>query len=371
MIKEKSTLRTINDSFPEGKRVLVRVDFNVPLGKSGQILDTTRIMRHKETLDFLKKKKSQIILLAHLGKPEGKVVPEFSFKTILAEIQKLLGEEITLQDLNSHKEISQITLLENLRFNPGEEANDVEFSKRLASLGEIYVNDAFSVSHRAHASVVGITQYLPSFAGFSLRSEFTQLNSLLTNPEHPITLIIGGKKVSDKIGVLEHLLPKVDHVLIGGACANTFYQAQGKDSKASYSEASMIETCKKLLESYPQKIMVPEDFIEVQNQYVDIGFKTIELFSNIIQESKTVIWAGPLGKYEEPEFNEGNIAILQAITRCKVVSVIGGGDTIAALKEQPELKQVSFVSLGGGAMLEFLEKETLPGLEPLFIRQTI
>ncbi len=367
MIKGERTLRVINDNFPEGKRVLVRVDFNVPLDQHGHILDTTRIINHLRTLEFLKNKKSRIILLAHLGKPDGKVVPSLSFTNILPDLQKLLGTEIVIQELSMYKEIPQITLLENLRFNSGEEANDKAFSQKLAPLGDIYINDAFSVSHRAHASTFGITKYLPSYAGLALNNEFSQLSRILRNPEHPITLIIGGKKVSDKIGVLEHLIPKVERVLIGGACANTFYQAQGKDIKNSYSEASMIEMCRELLRTHVDKIIIPEDFIEVDNQYLDIGFKTIESFSNIISESKTVIWAGPLGKYEDPQFNEGDIAILQEVTRNNLVSIVGGGDTIAALQSAPDFKKVSFVSLGGGAMLEFLEKETLPGLTPLLV----
>ncbi|OGC81688.1 MAG: phosphoglycerate kinase, partial [Candidatus Abawacabacteria bacterium RBG_16_42_10] len=320
-----------------------------------------------QTLEFLKKKKSHIILLAHLGKPEGKVVPELSFKNILHEIEKLLlTNNIPLQELNQYQETRNITLLENLRFDPGEEANSPQFAQKLASLGDIYVNDAFSVSHRAHASTVGIPQYLPCFSGLALNSEFSHLSMIFKKPKHPITLIVGGKKVSDKIGVLKHLATKVDHILIGGACANSFYQAQGKDIKNSYSESNMLDMCKRLLASYSDKITLPVDFVENDNQNLDIGKQTIQLFSKIISKSKTVIWAGPLGKYEEARFNQGNISILHAVTKTGITSVIGGGDTIAALQPESEFQKVSFVSLGGGAMLEFLEKETLPGLEPLF-----
>ncbi len=365
MLTQRSKLNVIDDSFPEGKRVLVRVDFSVPLDRNNHILDTTRIISHLRTLEFLKNKKANIILLAHLGKPGGKYAAELSFKNILLDLQKLLREEIVLQELKNYKEVPHITLLENLRFDPGEEANDSEFCKKLAALGDIYVNDAFSVSHRTHASIVGITKNLPSYAGLALEHEFTHLSSPLQNPAHPITLIIGGKKVSDKIRVLQHLIPKVDQALIGGACANTFYQAQGKDIKNSFSEASMIDTCKNLLAMYAGKIVLPEDFVESDNQYLDIGKKTVQQFSDIISKSKTVIWAGPLGKYEDPQYNKGNLAILHAVTQGGITSVIGGGETLAALQSQPEFQKISFVSLGGGAMLEFLEKETLPGLEAL------
>lgn len=368
MIHTQNTLRVIDDSFPEGKRVALRVDFNVPMDEKGHVLDTTRITNHLPTLRFLLKKKSHVILLAHLGKPEGKIVPELSFSGILHDIRMLLlADNIVFQELDHYQVSDKITLLENLRFDSGEEANNDDYSKKLAAVADIYVNDAFSVSHRAHASIVGITKYLPCYAGFALNNEFSHLSTIMRTPQHPITLIVGGKKISDKIGVLKHLGAEVEHVLVGGACANTFYQAQGKNIKNSYSETSMIEMCKNLLITYTDKIILPVDFVEADNQYLDIGKQTIQLFSDIISKSKTVIWAGPMGKYEDSCFAKGSYGVLQAVSQNGIVSVIGGGDTIAALQSEAEFEKISFVSLGGGAMLEFLEKETLPGLEPLYI----
>lgn len=360
-----SFLRSIPNHLPPHSVVLVRVDFNVPLNNQGKIIDSSRILNHLATIRFLKRFDCKIVLISHLGKPNGRHHPELSFTSLLSQIESLLQEKIELQDLEYFHPQNQITLLENIRFYPGEESNSDEFSQKLASLGTIYINDAFSVSHRAHASTVGITRYLPSYAGLALQKEFNGLFSVLHKPQPPTTLVIGGKKLTDKIGVLEHLLPKIDRVLIGGACANAFYRAQGKDIGQSYLEVNMVQTCVQLLEQYADKIVLPIDFAKKNSSNLDIGPKTINHYQQLLADSRSIIWAGPMGKYEEPPFNKGTKALLSAVTKAGIVSIIGGGDTIAALHDEAALNQVTLVSLGGGAMLEFLAKEHLPGTDCL------
>lgn len=360
-----SFLKPIPNHLPPHSIVLVRVDFNVPLDNQGKILDPSRILNHLPTIRFLKRFDCKIVLIAHLGKPNGNYHAELSLQTLLPDLESLLQEKINLQPLENFHIQSQITLLENVRFYQGEEANSEEFSQKLASLGTMFINDAFSVSHRAHASTVGITRYLPSYAGLALQKEFNSLYGILHNPKPPVTLIVGGKKLSDKIGVLEHLIPKVNQVLIGGACANAFYRAQGKDVGRSYFEVNMVPTCAELLTQYADKIVLPIDFVQKDGTNLDIGNKTIKKFVAMIQSSNSVIWAGPMGKYEEVPFDKGTKALLPALIKPSLLSVVGGGDTIAALKSESQLNQISLVSLGGGAMLEFLAKEHLPGTDCL------
>lgn len=361
------SFNTLTEQFPLGKRVLVRVDFNVPINKDGAISDTARILQHKETLDFLTEHDSEIVLVAHWGSPDGKPDPAFSFHNIIGEISTLLARDIQVHQFkNCTTSKDYIVLLENIRFNPGEENNSTDLCTELADVADIYINDAFSVSHREHASVVGITHLLPSYAGFALIREVESLSSLFHQPKQPVTLIIGGKKVSDKIGVLQHLLPSVQHVLIGGACANTFAVALGQDVQKSFVEENMVTVCKELLESpHGHKIVLPADYIEEDYARVDIGPRTIQIFHDILLKSSTVIWAGPLGKYENPCWNDGNLQTLRSVVASGAVSVVGGGDTVAALCNFSEFQQLNFVSLGGGAMLQFLEKETLVGLQAL------
>lgn len=361
------SLHLLNDTFPQGKRVLLRVDFNVPLDKNGIILDSRRILNHLPTIQFLLAKDSKLVLLAHLGQPDGRNVPAYSFSHILPQLNNLLGLNIQLQTLELYQPTNDgITLLENLRFHFGEEANADLFIQEIAKLGDMYVNDAFSVSHRAHASIIGLPKLLPSFAGLALAREVENLNTLLHQPPKPYTLIIGGKKVSDKLGVLEHLLPLVDTVLIGGACANTFVKAKGEDIKSSYFEPEMVKTCQILLASSAgTKILLPVDYREGDRGFLDIGPQTIKQFCQVIKNSQTVVWAGPLGRYEDARFNKGNEAILKTIASSGTKSVIGGGDTLAALRNFPGFEKISFISLGGSAMLEFLAKGTLVGIEAL------
>lgn len=358
-------LRKLPSHLPPNSTAIVRVDFNVPLGIEGEILDTARICNHEEIIQYLQAAHCRIVLLAHLGKPDGQYHPELSFSPLVDQFSQLLGTKIQLQTLENYHPIDQVTLIENIRFYPGEEANNAQFSQQLAKLGALYINDAFSVSHRAHASTVGITRYLPSYAGTALAREYEHLDGVLHNPASPVTLIIGGKKISDKIGVLEHLLPKVDHVLMGGACANVFAHAQGEDIGQSYSEDSMLAECKTLLSGYSKQILLPVDYQVKEQMRLDLGPKTLAAYQGVLQSSKTIIWAGPMGKYEEKPFDQGSIGLLKIIVASNAESIIGGGDTIAALQNQPELAQVSFVSLGGGAMLNFLAQESLPGTDCL------
>ncbi len=362
----KSSLPQLTSNFPTNKRVLLRVDFNVPVTARGKILDTRRILNHKATIKFLLEKQCQLVLLAHLGQPQGQFEQQQSFQPLLPELQELLGVDIQLVTFNDKHPQQSVTLLENLRFWPGEENNTPDFVKVLATWGDIYVNDAFSVSHRSHASITGLPKVLPSFAGPAFTREIDNLSSILHHPARPTCLIIGGKKVSDKIATLVHLLPIVDYVLIGGASANTFAAARGESVKNSLIEESMVETCATLLkDAHAHKIVLPLDYASDNQARLDIGPKTIELFSSYIAKSKTVVWAGPMGKYEVNTFNKGNHAILQAITQSHAKSIIGGGDTLTALQSFSELTEISFLSLGGSAMLEFLAKETLVGIDAI------
>lgn len=355
----------LDETFPQGKTVLVRVDFNVPRNSDGSVADARRVLAHQQTIRFLLKKRSRIILLSHFGDPKGVVLPSLSFKPLIKELSSLVGETLIVQDIAQYQPVQSITLLENIRFEVGEEQDDAEFSARLAALGDIYINDAFSVSHRSHASIVGIAKYLPSYAGLSWQYEYEKLTVLLSNPLQPQTLIVGGKKLSDKIGVLQHLLPKVDRVLIGGACAHPFYQAQGKDIGESYTEPGLVPLCRELLNLYHTKIILPVDFVVKDQVFSDIGPNTVQLFVEQATHSRSIIWAGPMGKYEEVPFDQGSKQLLRGLINLNAKIVVGGGDTLAALSGVPESTGIDFFCLGGGAMLEFLEKEILPGIEAL------
>ncbi len=355
----------LDETFPQGKTVLVRVDFNVPRNSDGLIADARRILAHQQTIRFLLKKRSKIILLSHLGDPKGVVMPLLSFRPLVQELSSYIDEPLIVQDLAQYQPVQSITLLENIRFEVGEEQNDAQFATKLAALGDIYINDAFSVSHRSHASTVGIAKYLPSYAGLSWQYEYEKLTVLLNNPLQPQTLIVGGKKLSDKIGVLQHLLPKVDRVLIGGACAHPFYQAQGKDIGKSYTEPRLVPLCRELLNLYPTKISLPIDFVVKNHEFCDIGPNTVGLFIEQAMNSRSIIWAGPMGKYEEVPFEQGSKQLLRGLVDSHAQIAVGGGDTLAVLSGMPESNRIDFLCLGGGAMLEFLEKETLPGIKAL------
>ena len=391
-------LKAIEDVDVSGKVVLVRCDFNVPINEEGEISDISRIERHAPTIITLANKGAKVALLSHFGRPAGKVDEDLSIAFIsesLTEVFKApeiviipdcIGD-IAKQVLTDMTD-GQIALLENVRFYEGEENNDSDFSKSLADIADIYVNDAFSVCHRKHASVHGITKYLPSYAGLALKFEIEMLEKVLKNPEPPMMAIIGGSKVSTKLRLLENLVEKVKFLAIGGGMANTFLAAQGKNIGSSFYEKNMIGEAKSILEkakSINCDIILPIDAVVAdklefgvesftvdlkdiikKNMILDVGEKTIELISNAIINSKTLLWNGPLGVFEIPPFDQAtsSCALTTAMmTRAGgLVSVAGGGDTVAALNNAGASGGFSYVSVAGGAFLEWLEGKTLPGI---------
>lgn len=388
--------KTIKDLDLAKKRVLVRVDFNVPLD-GDRVSDDTRIRASLPTIQYLIDQESRIILCSHLGRPKGQVVAELSLKPVAARLGELLGHEVRFVDdcvgdkvqsaVNELKP-GEILLLENTRFHPGEKKNDDEFAAQLASVAEVYVDDAFGSAHRAHASTEGVAHHLPAVAGFLMENELKYLGQVLTNPEHPFIAILGGAKTSDKIGVVESLLGKADELLIGGGMANTFLAAQGYDLQESLVEMSVVETAKQLLTSAGDRIVLPVDLVAAAEfseqaerkvvsvdavpnawQALDIGPDTIELFKGKIGQARTVVWNGPLGVFEMEPFAQGTFAIAQAIAESGAVSVIGGGDSAAAIHMSNLADQITHVSTGGGASLEFLEGKELPGVAALDDRE--
>ncbi|MCX6744165.1 MAG: phosphoglycerate kinase [Candidatus Parcubacteria bacterium] len=391
-LKTIDTLKNLKN-----KTVLVRVDYNVAL-KHGKILETERIERSFETINYLVKKKAKVILMSHLGSPEGKYVKDLSLKPIayfldsrgkkkVAFVNECTGEHVKSQAKKLKP--AQILLLENLRFNPGEEKNDLKFSRELASLADIYVNEAFSVCHRAHASVSAITKYLPAYAGFNLANEVENLSKLLGGFKRPAVAIIGGVKISTKIKVIQNLLKRYDQVLIGGALANNFFKAQNRNIGNSVFEKDYVALAKNLLKNAKGKIILPIDlritkkikpgakFVSVkldelknhQNfQIADIGPKTENYFESFIHRSKTLVWNGPMGVFEIEPFNHGSNYICQKVAshaKGPAFGVVGGGETIALLDRMHLKAWPDFVSTAGGAMLEFLEGKVLPGIRPL------
>jgi len=384
------------------KTVLVRVDYNVEI-KNGKILETERIERSFATINYLIKNKAKVILISHLGSPGGKKIVKFSLKPIFKYLNKIskqcvyfaddcLGEKVVRQV--AQLKGGQILLLENLRFNPGEEKNDAKFAQQLASLADLYVNEAFSVCHRTHASVLAITKYLPSYGGLNLVDEVNNLSRLLKGFKRPAVAVIGGVKISTKIKVLENLLKKYDQVLIGGALANNFLAAQKIDIGKSFYEKEYVGLAKKLMKKFSRKLILPIDYkvsqslkssvngrelnmaglksMRDRNFYlVDIGTKTEYFFEGFINSAQTIVWNGPMGIFEIPEFSHGTDYIAQKVaihSRGKAFGVVGGGETIAVLEKLKIKGWPDFVSTAGGAMLEFLEGKILPGLKPLMKR---
>lgn len=387
--------KTIRDIKAAEQRALVRVDFNVPL-KEGRILDDTRMTKALPTIKYLQEQGAKVILMTHLGRPKGQVVPEMSVRALLPHLSELLGEKVLFaadcggpesQQVVKEMQPGQVALLENVRFYAGEEKNEPDFAKKLAALGDLYVNDAFGTAHRAHASTEGITKYLPAVAGFLLEKEITALSAVLENPAQPFVVILGGAKVSDKISVIENLLKKASCLLIGGAMAHTFLSARGYQLGASKIEADKLETARELLQKaeetgvkvvLPQDLVVAEEFsVEAQGQVfsvreipakglaLDIGPKTIEAFSQVIAKAQTIVWNGPLGVYEFPQFAVGTNKIAQAAASSQGKTVIGGGDVVAAVEKTGLAKKIYHISTGGGASLEFLEGKVLPGVAAL------
>lgn len=392
MAIHKKTVEEIN---LQGKRVLLRVDFNVPLNEKGEITDDTRIVKALDTIQYCLNQNAKLIIMSHLGRPKGKPSPEFSLRPTAERLSKLLNKKVDLLPdcvgPEVEKRISQLkpgeaVLLENVRFHLEEEKNDPAFAKKLTRLGEVYVNDAFGAAHRAHASTEGVAQYLPAVAGFLLAKEIAYFDKAITSPDRPFICILGGAKVSDKIKLISNLLKKADTLLIGGAMAYTFYKVLGIKIGNSKFDPAGEEVAKKALEDSKKKgvpIILPEDRViaqkmerGVETQIVegdipdgwagfDIGPKTRERYKKILSTAKTIIWNGPVGVFEIPPFDAGTQALAQFIAHLKATTIIGGGDTAAAIKILGLENKMSHVSTGGGASLEYLEGSVLPGVRAL------
>ena len=388
--------KTIKDIDLKGKKVLVRCDFNVPYDENRKITDNRRIVAALPTIKYLLENNCKVILCSHLGRPKGEVKPEFSLDIVAEELSKLLGKEVKLskdvvgedsQKLASELKEGEVMLLENVRFEAGEEKNDEELSKKFASLAEVFVNDAFGTAHRAHSSTTGVASYLPAVSGFLIEKELTFLGNALENPERPFVAILGGKKVSDKIGVINSLLEKVDTLMIGGAMAYTFFKSMGYSVGNSICEEDKLDLAKELMEKAKAKgvkFMLPvdtkvgKDFApDTESQTVkyteipdgwegfDIGQETIEMYSEELKKAKTVIWNGPVGLFEFEQFAIGTNAIANVLADVDCVKIIGGGDSAAAVEKAGLSEKFTHVSTGGGASLEFLEGKKLPGIEAL------
>ncbi len=394
------SFRTLDDLDVAGKRVFLRVDLNVPL-KDGVVTDATRIERVAPTIRELLDRKAIVIVGSHLGRPKGKRSDEFSLKPLVAALSAALGgtsvrfaEDCVgpaARELAGSLAEGEVGLLENLRFEPGEEANDAEFAKSLASLADYYVDDAFSCAHRAHASIDAIARLLPSAAGRLLEFELSSLERALVSPHHPVVAIVGGNKISTKLTVLENLLDKVDHLVIGGAMANTFLHAQGVEVGASLHEADMADTARDVLKAAEAKncdVVLPVDGVVAaaletgaatqtvaidaipSNQMVlDIGPASVAALTDLLAGCRTLVWNGPLGAFEFPPFDKGTVAVAQAAAGFtdggNLLSVAGGGDTVAALAAADVVDRFSYISTAGGAFLEWLEGKTLPGVAVL------
>ena len=387
---------TIRDIEVKGKRVLVRVDFNVPL-KDGAVADDRRIRAALPTIQYLLDQGAAVVLMSHLGRPKGQPRPELRMDPVAERLSQLLGRPVTKLDdcvgvqvenaVNAMKP-GDVILLENTRFKPGETKNDSLLAEGLARLGEIFVNDAFGTAHRAHASTVGVAHHLPAVAGFLMEKELTYLGRALADPDRPFLAVLGGAKISDKIGVIQNLLPKVDSLLIGGGMANTFFKAQGLNVGDSLVEDDAVDTARELLKSAGDKLVLPVDCViadrfeaDAQARVVpvdqvpdgwrilDIGPATVAHFSNRLAAAKTVVWNGPMGVFEFPRFAEGTFAIARALASLKdATTIIGGGDSAAAVEQSGLADKMSHISTGGGASLEFLEGKELPGVAALLDR---
>jgi len=389
--------KTVRDIEVEGKRVLVRVDFNVPFDiKSGTISDDSRIRAALPTIRYLLDHRAKVILCSHLGRPHGKVVEELRLAPVAQRLSQLAGLPVStvsdsigaqVEEAVDNLGNAQILLLENIRFHSEEEVNDPSFARALAKLADVYVDDAFGATHRAHASTVGIANYLPAVAGFLMEKELATLGSILTNPEHPFGALLGGAKVSDKIGLIQSISGKVDLLLIGGGMAATFLKAQGYEVGLSLIEADKQDLAHRLLQAAQQNgasLLLPVDVIVSDSiseqatgqvvsvtvippsKYVaDIGPQTIELFSREIEQCRTVFWNGPMGVHELPQFARGTAALAELLASLKATTVVGGGSTAEIVEEMNLTPKMTHVSTGGGASMKFLEGENLPGVAVL------
>ncbi len=389
--------KTVRDIDVKGQRVLVRVDFNVPLDKkTGTVTDDTRIRAALPTIQYLIDQGAKVILCSHLGRPDGQVKENLRLTPVAARLSELLGKPVAKTDDCIGPEVEQavealkpgdVLLLENLRFHAEEEANDPAFAQALAGLADVYVNDAFGTAHRAHASTEGVTRHLPAVAGFLMEKEIDYLSRATENPEHPYVAIIGGAKISGKIEVLENLLGKVDALLIGGGMANTFLKAQGHEVGQSLVEDDRLALAQDLLARAGNKLHLPVDAVVATGleagaehkvvgvgqvpadwKIVDIGPQTVQAFGQVIRTARTVVWNGPLGVFEVPAFAEGTTAVARLLADSGAVTIIGGGDSAAAVAQTGLEDRMSHISTGGGASLEFLEGKTLPGVAALLDR---
>ena len=389
--------KTVKDIDVKGKRVLVRVDFNVPLNDQGQITDDTRIVAALPTIEYLLDNDAQVILVSHLGRPKGEVNPKYSLKPVAEYLKKALsGRKITLSDdvvgqsaqqAVANMQPGDIVLLENVRYEPGETKNDPELAQKLAGFADLFVLDAFGTAHRAHASTEGVAHHIPGVAGFLLEKELEIMGGALEAPQRPFVAVLGGAKIADKIGVIQNLLGKVDTLLIGGGMANTFIKAKGYDVGSSLIDADSLGLAQKLMaEAEAQKVdmMLPTDFtvadrfaadadakvvaadaIPADWMALDIGPDTLKAYAGVVENAKTVIWNGPMGVFEMPKFAEGTRGLAAACARSTGTTIIGGGDSAAAVKQLGYGEQVTHISTGGGASLEFLEGIVLPGVAAL------
>jgi len=383
--------KTVRDIDLKGKRVLMRADFNVPL-KAGTITDDTRIQAALPTIQYILDQGAALILMSHLGRPKGKT-PALSLAPVADYLGELLGQDVKMapdtvgaevKALAEALPLGAVLMLENTRFYGAEKKNDPDFAQQLAELGEIFVNDAFGTAHRAHASTVGVTQYMPAVAGFLIGKELDFLGKATGAPERPYIVILGGAKVSGKIAVIKNMLGKADKVLIGGGMANTLFKAQGLEMGDSLVENDALETATVLIAEGGEKLVLPVDAIvadafdngahkktvavdavEPGWRILDIGPETIAQYKAILADAKTVVWNGPMGVFEMPNFAQGTFAVAEALAELAAISIIGGGDSAAAIKQAGVADKVSHVSTGGGASLEFLEGKTLPGIAAL------
>ncbi len=384
--------KTVRDIDLKGKRVLMRVDFNVPM-QDGKVTDDKRIKASLPTIQYVLDQGASVILMSHLGRPKGGPDPEFSLKAAAEVLAGHLGRPVKMapdcvgpevEAMAKALQPGEVLMLENTRFHAGEEKNDLELAKQLAALGDVYVNDAFGSAHRAHASTEGVARFLPAVSGFLMEQELEYLGRATSNPEHPYIAILGGAKISDKILVVENLLSKCDKLIIGGGMANTFLAAKGYNMQDSLVEAEAIETAKGILAKYADKIILPVDAViadkfdaEANTQVVDVdkipagwrvmdvGPKTLAAYKEALQGARLIVWNGPVGVFEMPKFAEGTFTLARMLAESGATTVIGGGDSASAVKKAGVAKQMTHVSTGGGASLEFLEGKELPGVAAL------
>ncbi len=384
--------KTVRDIDLKGKRVLMRVDFNVPMA-DGKVTDDKRIRASLPTIQYALDQGASLILMSHLGRPKTAFDPAFSLRAAAETLSMLIHRPVKMapdcvgpevEAMAKELKPGEVLMLENTRFHPEEEKNDLEFAKQMAALGDVYVNDAFGSAHRAHASTEGVARFLPAVSGFLMEQELEYLGRAVANPEHPYIAILGGAKISDKILVVETLLAKCDKLIIGGGMANTFLAAKGFNMQDSLVEEASLETAREIMAKAGNKLILPVDAViadkfdaEANWQIVDVdaipagwrmldvGPKTLELYKEALKDAKLIVWNGPVGVFEMPKFAEGTFALAKMLAESEAVTIIGGGDSASAVKKAGVAKQMTHISTGGGASLEFLEGKELPGVAAL------